>query len=99
MLTFDLMPEKGIKPDTSKWSDISIYPNPMEDQLQIYFKKNISGRVYFRIYDICGRLVYERSYLNPEPNMPIRPGLSTGIYVLSVIVNNENPKSFKIFVK
>lgn len=99
LLTFDLMPEKGIRPDSMDWSEIYIYPNPMDNQLQIYFRKGVTGNVSCKLYELTGKMVFQQTYLNPEPNIFIQPQVAPGIYILSVAINNENAKSFKILVQ
>ncbi len=72
--------------------DAVVYPNPFESTVRIKFNEEIKGTVSVVLYDIQGRLVYDKPYevaSEIEVNLDF---LSKAAYVL--LVTSEN-KQFK----
>ncbi len=95
---FDFMPKKGVISDTSEFADVSIYPNPAEDQLQILFKTLPEGDVTCNLFDLSGRLVSSTIYHTPSINLPLRLDNQRGVYFLQVFIANKGPVTFKLLV-
>ncbi|MFT3739245.1 MAG: RICIN domain-containing protein [Breznakibacter sp.] len=74
--------------DASAAGDLSVYPNPVSDRLNLKFNNN-GSIVLVRIFDIGGRIVYEKlttdAYLAVDKS---RIGAS-GVYVLEVTLNEK----------
>ena len=88
-LFFDALPfgtEIAVVPDAGS-SSISIYPNPANDRFTVEFVSESDDRDYLKIYDLCGKALYETS-VNGEPrNIKKEIDLSkiaSGIYIVSV---------------
>ncbi len=92
------MPDKVELPDTNLFSNINIYPNPSRNQFQVFFKEKVNGSVIFKIFDLCGRLVFNQEWLNPDINVPIKHNLPKGVYILNVIENNRRIYARKLLV-
>ncbi len=70
-------------------SDITLYPNPVENTLMI---NGISGISHINIYDMIGQKVIEATTQPVDVS-----GLKTGTYILKV--SSENNNTQKIFIK
>lgn len=76
------VPEKEIK-----W-EISVYPNPVTDQLQIRFNIQRTGDYLLEIQDVTGRVLTLRQQDRVNPGDIIRmntSNLASGIYFLRVM--------------
>jgi lysyl endopeptidase len=98
VLSFDLMPQKDVLVDTAEWSNISIYPNPARDQIQVFVKDETASDITMNLYDLCGRLLISRHYFDYIPNIPFQLDVTKGIYILQIKINSEKPKAFKVLV-
>lgn len=99
MLAFDFMPEKGVLPDTSEWENISIYPNPAQEQIQIIVKDSDHTELSVTLFDLCGRPLSSERYFGFGKNIPYTLNVERGIYILQVKLNNDKPQSFKVLVE
>jgi len=81
--------------------DFVIYPNPVDEQLNISFGENISGKVSLAITDLTGRMVYS------EEISDVRPGqvhtvnshsFNKGMYLLQMF-SSENRITKKIYIQ
>ena len=66
-----------------------IYPNPFKEFITISFKEKISNEVSIDVYDMLGRLVYQKNF---EENQDIKiqlQNLSQENYILKVKANNK----------
>jgi lysyl endopeptidase len=99
ILAFDLMPDKDVVIDTSTWNDITIYPNPATDQIQIFVKSMDNREINITLVDICGKIVLSEYYTNFGPNIPVLLNVEKGIYLLKVKLNSDNPQTFKVLVE
>ncbi|RMB58047.1 T9SS C-terminal target domain-containing protein [Dokdonia sinensis] len=73
--------------------DATVFPNPVESVLTIQFNEVISGEVQTILYDMLGRIVYDRMQ---EGNQSIgidMSDLSTAQYVLLVTSGNKQFKA------
>lgn len=73
-------------------SIVKIYPNPVEDILQLKSDANISN---LKIYDMMGNKLYEVSHLFKESRIDVTQ-LVTGIYLLDVI--KEDGKNVSVLM-
>lgn len=70
-------------------SNVSVYPNPVDDKLIIDFNKNKKDYIKFTIFDICGsiKIVDEIRMCNNQYFINVR-NLNPGLYFL--LVNDED---------
>ncbi len=79
---FNYKTQPGIFP-YSDW--INVYPNPASDKVHILFKKAPTQRVFYKIYDLQGRLIISLVDENFAANTTLNLGkLKSGIYVIFV---------------
>lgn len=64
---------------------LSIYPNPTSDNFVIKSEQNISN---ITLYDSQGRLVLKKEKLNTNQIIIDISGLSRGIYMVQVYIDN-----------
>ncbi len=78
-------------------SHVSVYPNPVEDYVNILFNNPHEGSAFVQLFDISGRLVHEDIY-NVMKEIEINlNGLKKGVYFLKV---DFDQKSFnRLIVK
>lgn len=74
--------------------DISVYPNPFNDETHIVIESVVSELVNVEIYNVSGQLVYQGEY---ETNTKITVGtdLSNGVYIGQVVLDSRTA-NFKI---
>jgi hypothetical protein len=66
-------------------NEVTLYPNPAYDHVQILFKSQPEGRVTVKVYDLNGRIIDIRSADSPEPNIRLNTSsLIRGMYVLRI---------------
>ena len=68
-------------------NDLSIYPNPVEDQLQLDFGENQSGAL--SIYDLQGRKVISQDLAATATHLVDLHKLHSGLYVVRFISDEE----------
>ncbi len=79
-------------------AQMTVYPNPVTDYLNISFK-DMAGEVFgISIYDATGKQVYKKELTDSASNETIDfGGFSSGMYILNISQNaSEKSKSFKI---
>jgi hypothetical protein len=69
-------------------TEFSVYPNPLESNSMIRFRKQQAGRVQLSLFNLNGRQLASRSYdLRPGEQfipVPMAADLATGIYMLKI---------------
>lgn len=90
--------------DNSNLSDVVLFPNPVQDELKLFFRdRRAEGRMFIRIYRYDGRLVLEdEAFKNAEEFFKIFDvsWMSTGLYVVAVDFEKVNREySFKFLKK
>ncbi len=80
--------------DLQEQSTILIYPNPIKDQFTIDLGK-VESKIQIKITDSTGKLVYKQNYSNTQ-KVPIVFNVSTGIYFLSVQLENNKTITKKL---
>ncbi len=82
----------GINDLKSQIDQLSIYPNPATDELNVLFTMNKAQNVVFEISDVIGRIVSSTSFKNLAPtNQNIQlsvADLTTGVYFLNIKTDN-----------
>ena len=86
----------GVDASEEKQS-VLIYPNPANNVLFVVFGKNISDNIRFRIVNSVGLLEMEGSMPGSNQVSIRLDGLSSGVYILQLFV--ENKMVTKVFVK
>ena len=71
------------------------YPNPTKDYLVLNVHALDLSNMIFQLYDVNGRLIETRTMFNPIETICMM-NLPSSVYVLKVINNNKEVKSFKI---
>ncbi|QES89147.1 T9SS type A sorting domain-containing protein [Rhizosphaericola mali] len=76
-------------------NDISIYPNPGNGQINI--KGSYDNIKMIQLYNISGQLMDK---IIPSSNQfQLRNGLSSGFYIIKIILKNNNPISLKYMLR
>jgi hypothetical protein len=99
-ITYEFMAGLGLHTDEiSNNEPLRLFPNPVNENLQIEFPENIKGQLSLQIFDLSGKMVLSINYqafynnvLNLEANT-----LKPGIYFISVL--NDNYSGNARFVK
>lgn len=78
----------GISDLKSQIDQLSVYPNPTADELNVLFTLNKAQNVSFEVTDVMGRIVSTTSFKNLAPtNQNIQlsvADLATGVYFLNI---------------
>ncbi|MDW7693240.1 putative Ig domain-containing protein [Flammeovirgaceae bacterium SG7u.111] len=78
--------------DELKLSNISVYPNPVQDQLTISLENNVSGTYELRLFNQSGQLIqldqFTKSDFANEHSISLGT-LPTGLYILHVIKDQQ----------
>ena len=83
LFAFDLtVPD--IVPGISEEDDLSIYPNPVSGICHIDLNGPATSQLFIRIYNMKGKLVFEKSHPKTTSCSIDISGLSSGIYILKV---------------
>ena len=77
---------------------MAVYPNPTTNWLQLEVKNTGFEKLNYQIFDINGKLVLENK-ISTETTTISMENLSTNIYLLKVLDNNKEVKTFKIIKK
>ncbi|MBA7534507.1 hypothetical protein ES705_26755 [subsurface metagenome] len=78
-------PPDKTKPEEFPVHEVTIYPNPTYQNLQVLFRTPPAGNISLSIYDIHGRLVLKGTKESPEPNFNINiSNLYQGMYLLKI---------------
>ena len=78
---------------------ISMYPNPVNNLLNIQIKNTQSQQAVLKVFDMSGRMVATVESLIQNKKIKFNTSaLSPGIYAMSVILDNGQPTTLK-FIK
>lgn len=87
--------ESEMSVNDSALSDISIYPNPVKDVLNINSVKDIDK---VEIYNVSGQKLYSQSFNTDETNIDMS-SLSSGAYMVRVFLKTGAIETFKVLKK
>ena len=69
--------------------EVSVYPNPFESDFNILY--NGEGLMSVSIYDVAGKLIYNKDHLFTTPQKTISvDGISSGVYLVRLQSNKLN---------
>ncbi len=74
---------------------ISVFPNPISDVLTLKVNKEDVLGFQYLIFDINGKLLYQKKLESPETSVPVNQ-LANGLYILKVQSGVKELKIFKI---
>lgn len=77
---------------TSSEDDVlnaAIYPNPFDNEINVLFDEVISDVLYVTIFDITGRLVFERVYNPTEQLLIVVQDFASGHYLLNIRMRSQ----------
>lgn len=67
----------------------TIYPNPFEQSINIFFDDVIKENINIRVFDVTGKVVFSKGYPPSQLlNIPINY-ISSGIYIINIISENK----------
>ncbi len=98
IFSFDVKVINGKVPDTAIWPEIHVYPNPASEKVQVYFNQELSGTVICTLFNISGLPVLQEKWVDPGLNMPFYLDVSSGVYILKVVANNNTVGTAKVLV-
>lgn len=78
--------------------NISLYPNPVQDVLYVDFHEESYKNSEFLLYDAQGKLI-KQGQLNQKKNELNLSMLPQSMYILKVMQDGKNTKTFKIIKK
>jgi hypothetical protein len=77
-------------PDIENALKATIYPNPFEDSINIYFDSVIIDEIFVEVFDMTGRILISKKFTPSQlVNLPLN-FFSGGIY--SLIITSENKR-------
>ncbi|MCD4665988.1 MAG: T9SS type A sorting domain-containing protein [Bacteroidales bacterium] len=85
--------------DNNKMDEIKFtcYPNPFKNSISISFKKGFQEQFVVSIYDLSGKLVFNKIFSNNQNEVKFNlPRIENGIYLCNVKFNNGEIVSRKI---
>ena len=69
--------------------EVSVFPNPFESDFNIRY--NGEGLMSVSIYDVAGKLIYNKDHLFTTPQKTISvDGISSGVYLVRLQTNKLN---------
>ena len=69
--------------------EVSVFPNPFENDFNIRY--NGEGLMSVSIYDVAGKLIYNKDHLFTTPQKTISvDGISSGVYLVRLQTNKLN---------
>ena len=78
-----------INEENSPDFEVSVYPNPFENDFNIRY--NGEGLMSVSIYDVAGKLVYNKDHLFTTPQKTINvDAISSGVYLVKLQSNKLN---------
>lgn len=86
---FDI--DVGIDDKQVNWG-VSVYPNPVADQLRIRFDIESTGDYFLEVQDVTGRLLSQEQHKHVNPGDIIMLNTSsytTGVYFLKVLTSDR----------
>ncbi len=96
-LNFYPIPDDGF--NEFPFDEVTLYPNPTYDILQILLKNKPEGNVYITVYDLLGNVIYREEVIQPEPNFQFQTHniVRQGIFIIKIQYDNKT--TVRKFVK
>lgn len=69
--------------------NVTIYPNPCSDFVQVDFEENYEDNINLQLFDITGKLISEQSDSFQKKITVDTSNISSGIYLLKIQINNR----------
>jgi hypothetical protein len=81
-------------------TELMVFPNPTTDYVNLSLKglELENGKRYYKLFDIQGRLLKQNTISDTETQISLS-NLSSSIYILTVYIDNQLLKTFKILKK
>ena len=77
---------------------MSVYPNPTTNYLQLEVKNMDFSYLSYQLFDLNGRLIANQKITSETSTIPMEQ-LPTAVFLLKVVDNNKEIKTFKIIKK
>ena len=77
---------------------LAVYPNPTTDLLQLEVKNTDLSNLSYQLFDLNGRLIYDKKITSENSTIAMEQ-LPSAVFLLKVIDNNKELKTFKIIKK
>ena len=96
-IPFEIQVVSGIK-DSRFNLTITAYPNPTTDNLTLTSDNFDFTHTVLQLYDMTGRLLWAKDMTTPEARISLN-GFTPAAYLLKVVDNQKEIKTFKIIKK
>ena len=94
-----LCPTTTLSTNTTTKKEISIFPNPATDFVNINLSALNFKNAELKIFDASGRMVFDRNYTSENKTIKIDvSNFKTGIYIINIISDGEK-RSEKLIIK
>lgn len=89
-----------VRQDTGKAKVYSLFPNPVQDHINVVFTDQVTDDVLMELFDAAGKLVISRkTHLNSEVIARLDTGqLPEAYYVIRITIGKGTPESFKVLI-
>lgn len=77
---------------------LAVYPNPTTNWLQLEVRNTDFSNLSYQLFDLNGRLIANQKIVNETSTLQMEQ-LPAAIYLLKVLDNNKEVKTFKIIKK
>lgn len=84
-----------VKENSSSISQISFFPNPVKEKINVKFNSNQNGKLNIKLYSVCGQevqsLISDYDYSAGENSLQadISKSLAKGVYFMEMICNTK----------
>lgn len=68
---------------------LSVFPNPFEDQVTLMFNEDIKDAINITVFNILGAQVYSKNYQSAPQVTLLLDWLSSGEYIIKTIANRK----------
>lgn len=93
-LVFNYYVNENSEPGKFPLDELTVYPNPAIESIQLLFKDKPEGIITCKIYDLSGRIVKIQSISDIEPNYLYNINdLDQGVYILKIFTQDKTLKT------
>lgn len=78
--------------------DLQYYPSPTNDKLNLKISTEITSNLKYELYDLNSSLLESNPITNAETSLSLLD-YASGTYIVKILANDKNIKSFKIIKK